>query len=187
MEEEPHHQATAETTGKGGGWACNHCGTSDPDLRYRSGKMPECKDCRRLYNIRCNAKRPRRNKRSPSVQFSGEEFLEWSRTRERKCRYCNLPDSEVRNIGMKTQVGLNLETLGIDRIDSEGDYSLDNIDFCCFGCNKIKGDVFSDQEMREIGKTVELVWSARRRSATQHTPDLPDNKNPWVPRPQTPV
>jgi hypothetical protein len=80
--------------------------------------------------------------------------------------YCNLKESDVPKIGMKTQIGLDLQTLGIDRTDSSKDYSLENIGLCCFACNKAKGNVFASSEMSEIGVAIGRVWKRRFGNGT---------------------
>ena len=120
-------------------------------------------DCQRWYNVSVNAKRPRKNKPSPKLLLSESTFLNWCKSQPRKCEYCGLKEVEVREVGLKTQTGHSLAALGIDRIDSSRGYSPDNIVFCCFACNKAKGDVFSHDEMKEIGKSISLAWTQRMR------------------------
>lgn len=143
-------------------WACSNCKTTDTALQYRSGKMKKCRDCQRFYNMGVNAKRNRKIKYTPKMKISEPDFLKWSRGRRRKCRYCAVRDEHVGDLKMKTQIGLNLDALGIDRLDPDKDYEINNIDFCCFGCNKAKGDVFSDREMKLIGKAIKKVWQQRQ-------------------------
>ena len=142
-------------------WTCKKCGTSEQSLRYPSGKMSKCMDCQRWYNISVNAKRPRKNKPSPELLLSERGFLDWCRSRPRQCEYCGIPEHAVPGVGLKTQTGHSLAALGIDRIDSSLGYSTDNIVFCCFACNKAKGDVFSHEEMKQIGKAISLAWDQR--------------------------
>lgn len=142
-------------------WKCKKCGTEEVSLRYPSGKMPKCMDCQRWYNVTVNSKKPRKNKPSPKLMMNESEFLHWCRTRPRACEYCGLKEREVKEVGLKTQTGKALAALGIDRIDSSLGYSKENIVFCCFACNKAKGDVFTHDEMKVIGSAISAAWSGR--------------------------
>ncbi len=142
-------------------WKCKRCNTTDTSLRYPSGKMNKCMDCQRWYNVSVNSKKPRKRKPSPELLMSETEFLEWCKEQPRSCSYCGIQEKSVRNIGMKTQAGHKLAALGIDRVDPERGYEKDNIVFCCFACNKAKGDVFSHEEMMVIGKSIALAWESR--------------------------
>jgi hypothetical protein len=64
-------------------------------------------------------------------------------------------------LGLRSSIGLPVEALGIDRLDNEQDYVPNNIAWRCYGCNKVKGNVFSEVEMLQIGAAVENVWRAR--------------------------
>lgn len=143
-------------------WACTGCGIGDEALRYPSGKITRCLDCQKFYNLRVNAERSKRTRtRPPKLLISQAEFLDWVRGSERRCMYCGLAEADVPATGMKTQIGLDLHALGIDRIDSAKDYSLDNIGLCCFACNKAKGNVFSQEEMMLVGEAISKVWARR--------------------------
>lgn len=142
-------------------WKCNQCQTTDMDLYYSSGKMKKCKDCQRFYNVGVNSKRVRKNATTPQLLFSKADFLAWCRGRNRVCRYCRITEIGLAAMGLKSQIGLPVTALGIDRLDSDGDYELANIDFCCFACNKAKGNVFTTEEMEEIGPSIAAVWAKR--------------------------
>lgn len=127
--------------------------------------MRRCKDCQRYDALCSNAKKVRRDGSSHTVGFTREDFLAWCRERPRRCVYCELPDELIYDLDLRTQVGHRLETLGIDRLDNTRSYELDNIAFCCFPCNKVKGNVFTSEEMLSgIGAAVGAVWRARSAS-----------------------
>ena len=142
-------------------WACNICGIADESLRYRSGKIKHCKDCNVYRNLIVNAGRERKHVRQPTLTFSAEQYREWARTRARECFYCGVRDEDIVRTQVRTQRGERLETLGIDRVDNDRDYELTNIAFCCFACNKVKGNVFTSAEMQVIGRAVAQVWALR--------------------------
>ena len=143
-------------------WHCSECSCTDESLRYSSGKIPKCKDCQRYYNVTVNAKRERSGGVTFAVAFSREEFLAWIATQSRKCRYCGVTDAELGTLGIKSQIKLKVEALGIDRLDPGAHYTLSNIALCCFACNKAKGNVFTEAEMTTIGRAIAEVWQGRR-------------------------
>ncbi len=142
-------------------WSCPNCKTECIALRYPSGKMKKCMDCQRWYNIGVNSKKVRKNKPSPELLMTEHEFLYWCKTRERRCFYCDIPETKIKEVGLKTQTGRPLSALGIDRLDPERGYEEDNIVFCCFACNKAKGDVFTPEEMQVIGRAIGEAWKRR--------------------------
>ena len=123
--------------------------------------MKKCMDCQRWYNIGVNSKKERKNKPSPELVITEEQFLSWCNSQERRCFYCEIPEIKIKEVGLKTQTGRPLSALGIDRLDPEKGYEKDNIVFCCFACNKAKGDVFTPEEMYEIGRAIRKVWIKR--------------------------
>lgn len=91
-----------------------------------------------------------------------DEFLRWLAGKDLRCRYCNLPESRIIDLGVKTQVGHPLRNLGIDRLDNDHGYRTDNIALCCYPCNKVKGNVFTDAEMLDhVGPAIGQAWAAR--------------------------
>ena len=142
-------------------WACKKCNTTDIDLRYTSGKMLVCKDCQKFKNLKNNSNFKRKRKRNPEILISEEEFLIWLRKSDRQCHYCGLKEKEIHKFKIKSQIGLGVESLGIDRIDNSGDYTLDNIALCCLICNKIKSNFFSENEMKSIGTEINHIWNKR--------------------------
>ena len=124
--------------------------------------MQRCKDCQRFYNVTVNAKKVRKHGRQPALLFTHEEFLEWSRRDEPKCTFCGISEADLPQVQLFSSIGLSVAALGIDRLDNQGDYTLDNIAFCCYACNKAKGNVFTEAEMRtEIGPAISRIWHTR--------------------------
>jgi hypothetical protein len=103
----------------------------------------------------------RTNKGSPSLTLGIDEFVKWRRATEQKCHYCGIDEPDVRRVGMKSQVQRDMSVMGVDRLDSSKGYEEGNLVPCCFVCNQIKGDRFSDAEMEKIGPAVAEVWHSR--------------------------
>jgi 5-methylcytosine-specific restriction endonuclease McrA len=110
----------------------------------------------------------RRRIQAPGVSLTRVEFLAWHDAVDKSCRYCGLPDSEVPKIEARTQVGHPLRFLGIDRLANDSRYEPGNIALCCYPCNKVKGNVFDDAEMRDfVGPAIGHVWLQRIRRAVR--------------------
>ena len=62
---------------------------------------------------------------------------------------------------MKSQIQRGVKVMGVDRVDSDLGYQLDNLVPCCFVCNQIKGDRFTVAEMVTVGTAVGAVWERR--------------------------
>jgi hypothetical protein len=56
-----------------------------------------------------------------------------------KCTYCGGPLPETK--------------VGLDRIDNNKGYSLDNVVPCCYYCNHLRSDAFTHEEFLEFSKT----------------------------------
>jgi len=147
-------------------WTCPICKTDDLTLRYSSGKMRTCKDCQKYKNIQANCSVKRKRKKTPQVAITQEEFLTWIKSHVRKCFYCGVTEAEILNLSIYSQIGLLVESLGVDRIDSDKDYTLDNIVLCCLACNKVKSNSFSQEEMGSLGKTISQIWQIRKENKT---------------------
>ncbi len=145
-------------------WTCPICKTTDIELKYKSGKMRHCKDCQKYKNIQSNCTVKRKNKESPKNEMSIDEFLSWIKQRERKCFYCGIEENKLSFLEIYSQIGLLVESLGIDRIDSNKNYSLDNIVLCCLACNKVKSNSFNQAEMNLLGKTIAEIWKSRKQN-----------------------
>jgi hypothetical protein len=137
---------------------CSDCKTSDQNLLYSSGKTLYCKDCKRFRNLKDNSGVKRTYANTPALIITKTEFDDWKSGRARRCYYCNIAETDLKQAGLKSQTNKPIEALGIDRLDSNGDYTKNNIVYCCFACNKAKGNIFSSDEMKEVGKAISNVW-----------------------------
>lgn len=138
-------------------------------LRYASG-LKFCKDCQKYKNIKTNSKVVRKYKKCPKFDLKHDDFMAWISSKEKKCEYCSVPEGELHRLKMMSSIGLVVESLGIDRVDSFGDYTFDNMVLCCFVCNRIKGIQFSNTEMKVIGESIRQIWESRMKvdNATNH-------------------
>jgi hypothetical protein len=75
-----------------------------------------------------------------------------------KCYYCGLPPSNKKTT--KNHTGLFYS--GIDRVDSDKDYDIDNCVSCCEQCNKAKRDISIEQFkdwIERLHKAMAEQWS----------------------------
>lgn len=144
---------------------CIRCGEQNQSQHYKSGKMKLCKNCQRYSNLVSNSNVKRKRCRSPLVLVTEPEFATWVRSKPKVCFYCGISEEQLERIDIKSNIGLRVESLGVDRLDSSGDYSLGNIELCCFVCNRVKSAVFTSEEMGLIGAKIGEVWLARMSKA----------------------
>lgn len=74
--------------------------------------------------------------------LGSHEFAKWFEDEKKECYYCGICEE------MLTQK-LNL-SLQIDRMNPAVGYYIDNIALACPMCNKVKSDVLTSDEMKEV-------------------------------------
>jgi len=135
--------------------ACRDCGTQDPRLHYRSGKMGRCYDCQNFKNLLTKTT-------GGVVDFSREEFIVWKRSGPRECHYCGIAERDIYDLGViNVRTKKTMESIGVDRRDNNRPYTLDNLVLCCPPCNAIKGSILTDAEMEQIGPHIRSAWNVR--------------------------
>lgn len=141
-------------------WSCRDCHTTDITLFYPSGKIKNvCVDCYRYKNMLKNSARVRRDGTVHTVNFSQEDFITWRRLQPNKCSICGVAEKDLYRLGLKSSTGHLVRALGVDRLNSDRGYEIDNIQMCCFGCNKAKGNVFNNDEMKKhLSYAIGKAW-----------------------------
>lgn len=118
--------------------------------------------CTRFASLRSNAAQVRRSGSAPGLGFDLAEFAAWFAAQDRSCAYCRIPEKYIEFLDLRTQVGLPLQRLGVDRLDGARGYELSNITLCCFACNKSRSNTFSSTEMMElISEGISQAWTSR--------------------------
>jgi hypothetical protein len=143
---------------------CAICEVEGALLGPRDHLCPACKIAKGLYRTTVGNLTNgfnRKYKGAPEMLMALEEFCRWRTRTKQTCHYCGISEIDIPRVGMKSQVQKAVRTMGIDRLDSSLGYSTSNIRPCCFVCNQIKGDRFSESEMMEIGPAVGRVWRRR--------------------------
>jgi 5-methylcytosine-specific restriction endonuclease McrA len=98
--------------------------------------------------------------------ISIDSFLKFYETTEKRCEYCKITEEDI-NLLLKhkklyTKSLFNRgKSLEIDRKDSSKSYEESNIVFCCYWCNNAKTDEFSEDEFKQIGSQIKIVWENR--------------------------
>jgi hypothetical protein len=106
----------------------------------------------RTLNSRFRKAKREATKRNKDWFLSKEEYEVLI---EDACFYCD-------GFFPKTEVGS-----GLDRVDNAKGYYLSNVVSCCFTCNKVKSDVLSALETREVIKLVIAMRQPQLSNITQ--------------------
>lgn len=135
----------------------------------RPGRALYCSDCvetRTMYkSIIVNARRTfsaKVKKRPTLLTLTRDQLCRWRKEVVLECFYCRISQKELKLVGMKSQTQKIVGVLGIDRLDSNKGYTVENIVPCCFTCNQVKSNRFSPKEMQIIGTAIKAVWEGRR-------------------------
>lgn len=84
-------------------------------------------------------------------------YEQWRFLKLGDCHYCGVEEMLLRFHTEK--LGLKTPYMTLDRLDNDGHYTPNNVVSCCFVCNRIKSNFFSESEMKEIGqKFVKPKW-----------------------------
>jgi hypothetical protein len=82
-------------------------------------------------------------KRGYEFKLTKDEFKDIT---SKECFYCGIiPTYECRNNGKKSKFYGNYIYNGIDRIDNNNGYNIENCIPCCFKCNKMKSTLKRDE------------------------------------------
>lgn len=127
---------------------CTKCGETKPTTEFhkqsdgRDGLRCDCKSCRKAWGKAWREANPERIKaqkkayyKTPAGKFSeykGQakkrgipflmEFQQFEGLWQKPCYYC----------------GAEIKTIGLDRVDNDGPYHIDNVVPCCWSCNESK-------------------------------------------------
>lgn len=96
------------------------------------------------FNMIYKSYRSRANKKDRDFELTEDEF---KKLMFDNCYYCASPPNNIRNYKRK---GVIFKYNGIDRIDSNLGYILDNCVTCCSKCNYMKQDLQLDDFFNQI-------------------------------------
>ncbi len=106
----------------------------------------------------------RKNYRTPQGRVSSL----WSRYRKidaKKGHSCDLTHEWLwENVidAACVYCGDDLEPVGLDRVDNSQGHLVANVVVCCPTCNWVRGDLFTFEEMKMLGKTIAEIKASRK-------------------------
>ena len=164
---------------------CDRSLVATPENFYREKSRPlglayECKDCHRVRK----KGRDRRKERWGSLTEEQKELrrarmTRWGRSQRGRATYlrkayqrideCNLSAAEVLAYIVKPCVycGTEIHNRGLDRIDNALPHNKGNVQTACTDCNIVRGNRFTVEEMKLIGRTIAIIKNARGSSSTE--------------------
>lgn len=89
------------------------------------------------------------NIRYKPVNVSREDFVTWYKDEPKSCTYCGVSESQLKRLNGPHYN--RVHRLTVDCIDNVVGYAIGNIVLACNRCNLIKSNVFTFEEMMEIG------------------------------------
>lgn len=96
--------------------------------------------------------------RGMEITISQEKFIEWWNKQEQICVYCSIPVSRLAYTDISRKLS---HRLSIDRMDNNLGYCEGNLALSCLRCNFIKSNLFTFDEMKEIGdKYIKPKWQS---------------------------
>jgi len=132
---------------------CRICGLVKPRKKFQEckhgGLRPICKECSlrilRTYKPRNGGfqRYAAKAKKLGLPYDSGSKIREWFETQELTCEYCgkNLKPS-----------GKDRDSVSIDRVIPSEGYIIENLVLACHRCNRVKSDILSFEEMKEVAE-----------------------------------
>ena len=136
---------------------CPKCKQTRDDADFYIGSSKQCKGCMTWQNLSYNAK-----KEGHILEFTAATFHAfYGSSATRRCHYCGITEAAFTSLGRKNTRGYHTQTLGLDRSDSAHGYNANNARVACLVCNRIKSDIFTEDEMKTIGAAIGQVWKQR--------------------------
>jgi hypothetical protein len=130
------------------GYLCESCQITAKRARqkfFKTEKGLRAYDRQRFGKGRFRYMRAYALKRGHSWSLTSDQYTDLV---IRPCHYCGMENSSKAGIGL-------------DRLDNDKGYELDNVVGCCGECNVARSDNFTAEEMRIIGSAIRQVKLAR--------------------------
>jgi len=93
------------------------------------------------YRLRQHSKH-----REMDFMLNQQDFIEWYKQKEKVCFYCDITELDT-----KKYLG---NRLTIERFDNSLGYILENMGLACSWCNKIRSNILTVEETRQIGQSI---------------------------------
>lgn len=128
----------------------------------RSGQCKSCGKCdiwKKMspdagYRKHFNSTRGSAKSRNLQFTLTFEQFKDLS---NQNCYYCGEPPTNIKRAESRRGKEYEISTLcnGIDRINSDFGYNLDNVVSCCFMCNRMKSNFNISDFLMKVRKIYE--------------------------------
>jgi len=117
--------------------------------------MNLCYDCQNYLNLK-------NKKTGGGLHIGKDEFLAWKAQHGRSCHYCHITSDGLYALKVTNPRNARFyESIGVDRIDNDRGYSIDNIVPCCGVCNGVRAKTFTVDEMRVLGPVIREQLESR--------------------------
>jgi hypothetical protein len=167
---------------------CDRLLEATPENFHREKSRPlglsyECKECHRARKKGRDRRKERWGALTPEQkELRKARMARWGRTQRGRATYlrkayqriddCDLTAEEIHAYIVQPCVycGTTTENRGLDRIDNDLPHTKGNVQTACGDCNIMRGNRFTVEEMKLIGRTVAQIRAARDslRGATQN-------------------
>jgi len=103
--------------------------------------------------------------RNRETVFNIDEFESWYKNQPRFCAYCGITEENWLLLNPQRRT----KRLTIDRKDNNIGYLFENMTLACDTCNKIKNDILSFDEMKEIAqKYIKPKWQNKLKKESMN-------------------
>ena len=94
------------------------------------------------------------------------DFIVWYNSQQKQCVYCGITENDV--YLWTDNFNPLVKKLSIDCMNNDVGYVIDNIVLACERCNVIKGNMFSHEQMLDIGaRHVRPIWERLKEERTR--------------------
>lgn len=169
---------------------CNRCNRELPatlevflgDKSRPLGLAYECRECHRERKKGRDRRKERWGALTPEQRLLRQARMKrWGQTQRGRATFlrkayqrvdeCDLSADEIHNLIMQPCVycGTTTENRGLDRIDNALGHIRGNVQTACTACNIARGDRFTVDEMRIIGRAIAEVRALRSQEDNAST------------------
>jgi len=97
-------------------------------------------------------------KKKREFPLKQKDFLNWYNKEDKVCHYCGIPETEIEILNKHFNKEYT-SRLTIDRVDNNKPYQIDNIVLACMYCNRIKSDLFNEEDFKALAHMfIKPIW-----------------------------
>lgn len=144
---------------------CSECkkdiSAQDSHLKTHSGKCRSCCQKKRPYEHILNEIQKAGIKTNRNVALTYEEFIDI--IKDKACHYCK--KVLVFNKHSRDSNGFKVsKAYQLDRKDNNLGYTKENVVSCCWGCNRIKSDIYTYDEFMRLSPILKDIEESRNNN-----------------------